>query len=161
MGRLCPEQPGVGGRGGLRRLPRPVHQSDPRGGAPPGRRAYSGGVHTLSDCIHDSGPQRVYLWKLEQLQIHDGTFGRYGGRFDPVARDVYYQEQRPQYHFLGFGVSAESQKRIAVVRVPSTFIRLYVEVSEAFEGARTNKAEFDPTCPAKQVLRGKGGDSDV
>ena len=83
--------------------------------------------------------ERVYLWKLEQLQIHDGTFGRHGGRFDPVARDVYYQEQRPQYHFLGFGVSAESKKRIAVVRVPSTFIRLYVEVSEAFEGASISR----------------------
>lgn len=82
--------------------------------------------------------EKAYLWKLEQKHINDGTFGRYGSDFDPVTRDIYYQE-RPIYYFLGFGVAAESKKRIAVVRVPSTYIRLYVEVSEAFEGASISR----------------------
>ena len=81
---------------------------------------------------------RAYLWKLEQLQLHDGTYGRYGSSFDPVARDCYYQT-RPDYYFLGFGVSVESKKRIAVIRVPSTYIRLYVEVSQVFEGASISR----------------------
>ena len=81
---------------------------------------------------------RSLLLKLEQSTIHDGTYGRYGGDFDPVARDVYFQE-RPTYYFLGYGVAAQSKKRIAVIRVPSTYIRLYVEVSDAFQGVRISR----------------------
>ena len=76
---------------------------------------------------------RSVLLKVEQSTIHDGTYGRYGGSFDPVTRDVYYQ-QRPVYYLMGFGVSAVSKRRIAVIRVPSTFIRLYVDVADAFQG---------------------------
>ncbi len=82
--------------------------------------------------------ERSMLRKLEQQQIQDGTYGRYGSDFDPVARDVHHQE-RPEYYLLGFGVSAESKKRIAVIRVPSTYIRLYVQVSEAFQGVSVSR----------------------
>ena len=86
--------------------------------------------------------ERHLLWKLEQQQTHDGTYGRYGNQFDPacsqVARDVYYQQQ-PEYYLLGFGASAESKKRIAVIRVPSTYIRLYVNVAVAFQGASISR----------------------
>lgn len=86
----------------------------------------------------DDREERSYLWKLEQQQILDGTYGRYGSDFDPVARDVYHQQQ-PAYYLLGFGIGAESKKRIAVIRVPSTYIRLYVEVADAFQGVSISK----------------------
>ena len=80
----------------------------------------------------DDREERALLRKLEQEHIHDGTYGRWGSDFDPVARDVYYQE-RPTYYMMGFGVSADSKQRIAVIRVPSTYIRLYVNVAPAFQ----------------------------
>ena len=98
--------------------------------------------------------ERSMLRKLEQQQIHDGTYGRYGSDFDPVARDVHHQE-RPEYYLLGFGVSAESKKRIAVIRVPSTYIRLHVDVAGAFQGAsisrnkRRKMARYQSGPPAR------------
>ena len=80
----------------------------------------------------DDREERSQLRKLEAEHIHDGTYGRWGSDFDPVTRDVYYQE-RPTYYMMGFGVSAESKQRIAVIRVPSTYIRLYVNVAPAFQ----------------------------
>lgn len=83
--------------------------------------------------------ERLFLWKLEQQHINDGTYGQYGSDFDPVTRDVYYQDKQPVYFFLGFGVSAESKKRIAIIRVPSTSMRLHIEVSQVFKGAGISK----------------------
>ena len=80
----------------------------------------------------DDRDERSQLRKLESEHLHDGTYGRWGSDFDPVTRDVYYQE-RPTYYMMGFGVSAESKQRIAVIRVPSTYIRLYVNVAPAFQ----------------------------
>lgn len=81
---------------------------------------------------------RSLLLKLEQSTIHDGTYGRYGSSFDPVTRDVYYQE-RPVYYLMGFGVSAASKRRIAVIRVPSTYVRLHVDVADAFQSIKVSK----------------------
>ena len=76
--------------------------------------------------------RRGQLRRFHGSTLNDGTYGRYGARFDPVNRDVYHQT-RPAYHFLTYGVSAASKQRIAVIRLPSTFIRLYVNVSEAVQ----------------------------
>jgi len=95
-------------------------------------------VNYIEGCIDfwksEDREERQFLLKLEQGRVIDGTFGRYGSDFDPVTRDVYYQN-RPGYYFLAFGVAADSKKRIAVIRVPSTYMRLYVEVSDCFQGA--------------------------
>ncbi len=92
----------------------------------------------IEDWKAEDREERALLWKLEQEHLHDGTFGRWGSDFDPVARDVYYQE-RPKYYMLGFGVSAESKQRIAVIRVPSTYIRLYVNLAVAFQGVSISR----------------------
>ncbi len=94
----------------------------------------------IEDLKAEDREERTLLWKLEQEHLHDGTFGRYGSDFDPVARDVYYQ-QRPDYYLLGYGESAESKQRIAVIRVPSTYIRLYVNGAEAFQGISISKSK--------------------
>jgi hypothetical protein len=76
--------------------------------------------------------------KREQRRIHDGTFGKVGSRFDPVARDVYYQN-RSGYEWIGYGISVESMQRIAVIRVPSTSVRLHVNVAIAFQGVNVSR----------------------
>ena len=81
--------------------------------------------------------RRNYAWKLEQRQIHDGTYGRYGGTFDPVARDVYVNG-RPAYYLVGLGVNPFTYKRVALVRIPSTSIHLFVDVGEAIQEVSKN-----------------------
>lgn len=81
--------------------------------------------------------REAYEWKLEQRQIVDGTYGKYGTTFDPVARDVYMAE-RPEYYLVGLGVSPFTYKRVALVRIPSTFVHLFVEVGEAVQSVSKN-----------------------
>lgn len=70
-------------------------------------------------------------WKREQRTLHDGTYGSYGSQFDPVARDV-FMAQRPEYYLKATGVDGVHFRPVAVVRVPSTNLHLFVDVSEAF-----------------------------
>ena len=81
--------------------------------------------------------RRVYEWKLEQRHIQDGTYGRYGGSFDPVARDVYVNG-RPSYYLVGLGVNPFTYKRVALVRIPSTSIHLFVDVGSAIQEVSKN-----------------------
>ena len=78
------------------------------------------------------------LLQMEQATLHDGTYDCYGGGFDPVAQDV-YQQTRPVYHLVAFGVAAESKQRIAVIRLPSTGLRLHVAVASAYQGVKVSK----------------------
>jgi hypothetical protein len=75
-------------------------------------------------------------WKQAELELAriarqttpTGEQGRFGSRFDPVARDVFMAE-RPDYYLVGHGVSAWTKKRVVAVRIPSTFIFLFVDLS--------------------------------
>ena len=99
----------------------------------------------------DDREQRTLDWKREQQAILDGTYGSYGrlsvtGRdgvvrpqFDPVSRDVFLN-QRPEYYLKATGMDGVHGRPVAVVRVPSTSIYLYVDVSAAF---------VKPTKPTK------------
>ena len=79
----------------------------------------------------DDREQRALDWKREQQAIIDGTYGTYGSQFDPVARDA-FMAQRPEYYLKATGVDGMHFRPVAVVRVPSTSIYLYVDVSAAF-----------------------------
>ena len=79
----------------------------------------------------DDREQRELDWKREQQAILDGTFAYFSQRFDPVSRDV-FMAQRPEYYLKATGVDAMHFRPIAVVRVPSTSIYLYLDVSAAF-----------------------------
>ena len=86
---------------------------------------------TIASWKADDREQRALDWKREQQAILDGTYGSYGSRFDPVARDV-FMAQRPEYYLKATGVDAVHFRPIAVVRVPSTDICLFLDVSAAF-----------------------------
>ena len=81
--------------------------------------------------------RRAYEWKLEQQAIVDGTYGQYGSTFDPVAKDVFVN-RRPAYYFVGMGVNPFTYKRVALVRVPSTFVHLFVDVGTAVQQVNKN-----------------------
>jgi hypothetical protein len=81
--------------------------------------------------------RRNYECKLEPQQILDGTYGRYGTTFDPVARDVFVNS-RPSYYLVGLGVNPFTYQRVALVRIPSTFIHLFVDVGTAVQDVSKN-----------------------
>jgi hypothetical protein len=81
--------------------------------------------------------RRSYEWRLEQQPLNDGTYGKYGSRFDPVARDVYFQN-RPEYYLVGMGVSALTHQRVALIRVPNTSAHLFVDCSDTVQELSKN-----------------------
>lgn len=99
--------------------------------------------------------RRNFEWKLEQRHIQDGTYGRYGGSFDPVARDVYVNS-RPEYYLVGLGVSPFTYKRVACIRIPSTSIHLFVDIpgppiQEISKNAKRKAARYGKHSVAYQT----------
>ena len=45
---------------------------------------------------------------------------------------------RPEYYLVGLGVNPFTYKRVALVRIPSTSIHLFVDVGEAIQGVSKN-----------------------
>jgi hypothetical protein len=86
----------------------------------------------------DDRELRALDWKAEQQAILDGTYGTYGSRFDPVARDQFFA-QRPAYYLKATGIDGMHAQPVAVVRVPSTSIYLYVNCAAAFVKATKNQ----------------------
>jgi hypothetical protein len=81
--------------------------------------------------------RRNYEWKLEQQQILDGTYGKYGTSFDPVARDAFFAT-RPEYYLVSIGVNAFTYQRVALIRIPSTSVYLFVDLSDAVQELSKN-----------------------
>jgi len=91
----------------------------------------------IHSWIAEDRDRRSYEWHLEQQQIIDGTYGKYGSRFDPVARDVYFQN-RPEYYLVALGVNALTHQRVALIRIPSTFVYLFVDCSDTVQELSKN-----------------------
>jgi hypothetical protein len=109
--------------------------------------AYVAVEETIASWKADDREQRALDWKAEQQAILDGTYGRYNSqifgpltgngvstrrpRLDPVTRDQ-FMAQRPVYYLKGTGIDGMHARPVAVVRVPSTSIYLFIDVSAAF-----------------------------
>ena len=86
----------------------------------------------IKGWIADDKVGQTALWRQEQRRLHHMTDER-GWRnqlFDPVAKDVFFQQQ-PPYYLEGVGISGLTFTRIAKVRVSSTPVRLFVDVAES------------------------------
>ena len=70
---------------------------------------------------------RSYRNKLEAASLNDGTYGRWGSDFDPVALNEHHRVQ-PVYYLVREGVDGLTLRRIAQIRIPSTYIHLFVDV---------------------------------
>ncbi len=86
----------------------------------------------IKGWIAEDKVEQVALWRQEQRRLHHMTDERgwRNQRFDPVARDVFFQQQ-PPYYLEGVGISGLTFTRIAKVRVPSTPVRLFVDVASS------------------------------
>lgn len=86
----------------------------------------------------DDREERSIAWKNEARSLHHGDAGRFGRPFDPVAREVFMAD-RPAYYLEGLGVNALTVRAAAKIRLPSTNIRFFVDVSSPVKGLSKNK----------------------
>jgi len=84
----------------------------------------------IKGWIAEDKVEQVALWQQEQRRLHyaPDERGWHNQQFDPVAKDVFFQQQ-PPYYLEGVGISGLTFTRIAKVRVPSTPVRLFVDVA--------------------------------
>lgn len=86
----------------------------------------------------DDREERSLARKAEERSLHHGDAGRFGKRFDPVAREAFMADQ-PPYYLEGLGVNALTLKATAKIRLPSSNIRFFVDVSQPVKGLSKNK----------------------
>ncbi len=91
----------------------------------------------IRDWVKDDAQRRACEWKLEQRRMATGEVGRWGAPFDPVAREQYIQ-RRMEYQLVGLGVNAFTHRSVALVRVPSLSIHLFVDIAWAVQPLSRN-----------------------
>jgi hypothetical protein len=86
----------------------------------------------VKEWVADDRAERAELWRQEQRLLHrlPDERGWRKQRFDPVAKDQFFSQQ-PQFYLEAVGVSGLTFTRIAKVRIPSTHLRLFVDVAES------------------------------
>ena len=71
------------------------------------------------------------LWKRELQLMHQAPDHKgWGRRYDPVSREQFLLSQ-PPYYLEGVGLSGLTFKRVAKIKLPSTNLRLFVDVAKA------------------------------
>lgn len=94
----------------------------------------------IAEWIQYDREQAAGRWLAEAERVHaddPATTPPYGRRFDPVARHEYLAQQ-PAYFPEGLGPNPLTQRLTAIVRVPSTDVRLHVNVDAARQGQGKN-----------------------
>ncbi len=87
----------------------------------------------VEQWVRDDREYRAGRWQAEQERIHradPATKPPYGQRFDPVARHEFLAHKQPTFYMVGVGPNALTHHRTAIIKVPSTPIRLHVDVDD-------------------------------
>jgi len=98
----------------------------------------------IEDLIDDwkqaDREQRSAEWLAELKALHDLGEQRYPltGRFNAISKDIFFDKQ-PLYYIQGLGISGLTFKPFAKVRLPSSYMRLYVDLGETLRGMSKNK----------------------
>ena len=105
----------------------------------------------IKDWIADDRLQAQAEWRLEQRQLHNLNERRYTkrGQWSAIGKDIFYGNQ-PQFYVLGYGVSGLTLKAFVKARLSSSWVCLYVDLSEAVKGMSKSQKR-------KAIRYGKGG----
>ncbi len=67
-----------------------------------------------------------------------------------------FANQRPEYYLVGLGVDAFTFRQVALIRIPSTYHHLFVDVSQATRPLSKNKrhkiARYGAAPPAEAMV---------
>ncbi len=85
----------------------------------------------ISGWKQDDRLQREADWLAERKQLHSLGERRYPlrGQFSAISQDIYHDSQ-PQFYLIGLGISGLTFKAFAQVRLSSTYVNLYVDLSD-------------------------------
>ena len=87
----------------------------------------------------DDREERAYLRSLsERGTLRLVELGRWGSRFDPVARDR-FMESRPAFYIDGYTYDFARRSPVAIVRPAGTGVRLHVLVPAPFRRMGKNR----------------------
>jgi len=86
----------------------------------------------IADWIADDKAQRQADWREERKRLHSLAERRepLRGQFNNIGKDIFYAKQ-PQFYLLGLGISGLTFKPFAQVRIASSYVSLYVDLSDS------------------------------
>lgn len=116
----------------------------------------------IANWIAEDRECNLALWQAEQRRIHNlHERGNLKGEFGAISRDIFHSSQ-PEYYLMGFGMNTLTFRPFAKVRLASSFVSLYIDVSGAMRKLSKNqrrkatrygrplshrsKAEIDQMC---------------
>jgi len=92
----------------------------------------------IREWVLDDRAQAEALWRLERARMHRVPDTRFRqGRFDAVRRERFLAQQ-PDHYLVATGVDALTFRPVAKVRIPSTYIHLFVDIGPALQGMGKN-----------------------
>ncbi len=102
---------------------------------------YSVYIEQVIDYWKAEDRQQARLdWLAERKALH--SLGEHSypltGRFNFISKDIFFASQ-PLYYIQGLGISGLTFKPFAKVRLPSSYMRLYVDLGNALRGMSKNK----------------------
>ena len=94
----------------------------------------------IRDWKQSDRDDRLADWQAERRVIHSLGERTYPirGRFSAIARDI-FAGQQPLYYFQGQAVSGLTLKPFVMVRLASSYMRLFVDLGEALRGVSKSK----------------------
>ena len=84
----------------------------------------------IADWKADDRAQREADWQGERKRLHSLAESRYPlrGQFSTISKDIFYAKQ-PQFYLLGLGISGLTFRPFAKVRLSSSYVNLFVDLS--------------------------------
>jgi hypothetical protein len=79
-------------------------------------------------------------WREERKRLHSLAERRYPlrGQFSSIAKDIFFARQ-PLFYLLGLGISGLTFKPFARVRLASSYVNLYVDLTDTLKGVSKAK----------------------
>jgi hypothetical protein len=91
--------------------------------------------YLIADWKADDKAQDKALWEAERKALHSLGERRFPlrGQFSNISKDIFF-DQQPLFYVLGMGVSGLTYKPFAKVRLSSSYVYLYVDLTNTLKG---------------------------
>jgi len=96
--------------------------------------------YLIADWKADDKAQDKALWEAERQRLHSLGERRFPlrGQFSNISKDIFF-DQQPLFYVLGVGVSGLTYKPFAKVRLSSSYVYLYVDLTNTLKGVSKAK----------------------
>lgn len=94
----------------------------------------------IRDWIADDRAQRQAEWQAERKLLHRQADRSYpvNGQFNAVSKDIFFAHQ-PDYYLIGLGISGLTFTPFAKLRLPSSYLNLFVDLGDTLKGVSKSK----------------------